>query len=417
MARIAHRYRVLGFLVLLSIVTHLDRVCISVAGKRIQDDLHLTPSMWGWVGGVFTIAYALFEIPVGTMGDRVGPRRVLTRIVLWWSLFTGLTGTVSSYPVLLGVRFFFGAGEAGAYPNASSSISKWFPPGERGWAHGIVWMAALIGGAVAPLLVVPIQAQWGWRTSFFLFAFLGVAWASAWYFWYRDHPSQKPGVTAAEMAIIGAPSSPTARVPFPWAEALRKRNLYLTIVMYHFYCWGSVFFIMWLHTYLQKGRGFSEDSMKIYSFLPFIVGAAGAFSGGTTSDWLSRRYGLKIGRRVVGCAGLGVSSVCLMSAALVGNRNVAVVLLTLACGSMNCMLPVAWAVCLDIGRKYSGTVTGIMNMAGQVGAFGSSVSFGYMVTYFGNYNQPLLPLAAMLFLGAVLFSRIDPTEPLVAVDA
>ena len=165
----------------------------------MQHELDISPVRWGWVVGAFTIAYALFEIPSGAMGDRIGARKVLTRIVIWWSAFTSFTGMVSNYVVLLVVRFLFGAGEAGAYPNSASSISRWFPTAERARAHGWVWMASRVGGALSPLLVVPIQQRYGWRASFWLFGVFGVAWAAVWDGWYRDHPSGKPGVPPQEM--------------------------------------------------------------------------------------------------------------------------------------------------------------------------------------------------------------------------
>src|SRR6266540_3687468 len=167
-----HQHRVLGLLALLSVITYLDRVCIAVAGPRMQDALHISPQAWGWVTSVFFLSYSAFEIPTGALGDRIGARKVLTRIVLWWSAFTSLTGLAWSYWVLLPIRFLFGAGEAGAYPNSSCSISRWFPTVERARAHGLVWMASRIGGAISPFLVVPIQQRWGWRASFFCFGIL-----------------------------------------------------------------------------------------------------------------------------------------------------------------------------------------------------------------------------------------------------
>ena len=155
----------------------------------MQEDLHISPIGWGWVTGVFTISYCLFEIPTGILGDRIGPRRVLTRIVLWWSAFTALTGAVTSYYPLLATRFLFGAGEAGAFPNASVVVSRWFPPARRATMCGVTLMASQIGGAIAPLLVVPIQSRYGWRASFFVFGTLGVCWAIAWYAWFRDSPA------------------------------------------------------------------------------------------------------------------------------------------------------------------------------------------------------------------------------------
>jgi MFS family permease len=408
-----YRHRVLALLFTLSIITYLDRVCISVAGPRIQQDLGITPERWGWVVGAFTLSYAIFEIPTGAMGDRLGARRVLMRIVIWWSVFTSLTGMISGFFVLLLVRFLFGAGEAGAYPNSSSSISRWFPPTERGRAHSFVWMASRIGGAISPLLVVPIQRAYGWRASFLVFGVIGIVWAIVWYWWYRDTPAEKPGVTDTELAEIGPIPDRSTHKGLPWGIALRDWNLWKIMLMYLTYCWGSYFYLSWLHTYLQKGRGLTETEMATFSTLPFIVGACGNLVGGSLSDWMVKRRGLKIGRRAIGFAGLTLSAVFMLLAALTGNKWAAVAFLTLGYGSMDCMLPVAWSVCLDVGQKYAGTVSGTMNMAGQVGSFSSSVIFGYLVVWFGSYNAPLIPMAAMLFISAIFFLRIDPTKQLV----
>jgi MFS family permease len=349
------------------------------------------------------------------MGDRIGPRKILTRIVLWWSAFTSLTGMVSSFWALLGVRFAFGAGEAGAYPNSSSSISRWFPLAERARALGTVWMASRLGGALSPLLVVPIMAAFGWRMAFYVFGSVGVVWCVVWYAWYRDLPSEKKGVTKEEIEEIG--HSVRASHGLPWGEALRSWNLWKIMLMYHTYCWGSYFYLSWLHTYLQKGRGFSSDEMKIYSTLPFIAGAIGNITGGSLSDMLVRRYGLTVGRRVVGSAGLGVSALCIFFTGVTGDKYLAVALLTLGYFSMDCMLPPSWALCLDVGRKYSGAVSGAMNMAGQVGSFLSSVAFGALVDYFGGrYDIPLMFFGCMLGVSALIYTRIDPTDPLVIED-
>ena len=176
---------------------------------------------------------------------------------------------------------------------------------------------------------------------------------------------------------------------------LHSSNFWTILLMYHTYCWGSYFYLSWLHTYLQKGRGFSEEEMKIFSTLPFIVGACANLCGGILSDFLVRRHGLRLGRRTVGAAGLALSGAFLMTTALTPDKYVAVACLALGCGSMDTMLPVAWACCLDVGKRYAGAMTGSMNMAGQLGSFVSSVAFGYMVKSFGNYDQPLIPLAAL----------------------
>jgi len=160
-----HRYRVLILLFFLVLVMYLDRLCIAVAGPRMQRDLGLGPHDWGWVMGAFTLAYALFEVPSGVLGDRIGPRKVLTRIVLWWSAFTAATGAVSSLGVLLTIRFLFGAGEAGAFPNCTATVSRWIPARERARATSVFWLATSLGGAITPFVVVPLQQAYGWARS------------------------------------------------------------------------------------------------------------------------------------------------------------------------------------------------------------------------------------------------------------
>jgi MFS family permease len=193
------------------------------------------------VTSVFYLSYGAFEIPTGVLGDRIGPRRVLTRIVLWWSAFTTLTGTVSNYTLLLIVRFCFGIGEAGAYPNASTVIARWIPPDRRARAWGTVWLTAQIGAASAPLLVVPIQMRYGWRASFFVFGILGVVWAAVWYWWFRDWPREMSRVTPAERREIEADASP-GHSALPWRQTLADGTLWRITGIGMSYVYSIAFF-------------------------------------------------------------------------------------------------------------------------------------------------------------------------------
>src|SRR6267378_2396754 len=310
--------RVVALLSLLSVITYLDRVCIAVAGPRIQAELHIGPQAWGWVTGMFALSYAVFEIPSGILGDRIGPRRVLTRIVLWWSVFTSLTGAVSNYIFLLITRFCFGIGEAGAYPNAGSVIARWIPPQQRARAWGIVWMTSQIGGAISPLLVVPIQMRFGWRASFFTFGILGVIWSGIWYWWYRDSPVEKPGVTQAELDRL-AEVADLKHQPLAWRVVLCSGNLWRIMSIGFLYVYTLYFFQSWFQTFLVKDRGFTEGDLLL-SAVPYLVGACGNLLGGIASDWLVRLTGLTAGRRIVGVVGLGLSAMC-MTATLLTNNN------------------------------------------------------------------------------------------------
>ncbi len=378
-----YRYRVGALLFLLAVITYLDRVCISVAGPRIQEYLRIGPQQWGWVVGVFAIAYAVFEIPGGWMADRFGPRIILTRIVLWWSVFTALTGAVSSYPLLLLTRFWFGAGEAGAFPNAAASIASWFPASERGRAFGFLSMAMQTGGALSPLLVVPIQMRYGWRASFYVFALVGVAWAVVWFFWFRNTPREKRGVTRLELNEIGA------------APERQQHG-----------------FSAWLHTYLVRARNFSERDLLL-STLPFIFGACANVGSGITSDFLLKRSGLKAARRLVGIIGLTSGGLFALLAAFTPSRVGTLLLLCLSFAGIAFNQSMTFPICIDVARKFPGSMGGAMNTAAHVGAFLSGVMFGYIANVSGSYDRPLILMALVLGFGALMWLKIDPTQELV----
>lgn len=407
-----YRQGVLGLLSLLMVITYLDRVCISIAGPRMQEELHLGPVAWGWVGSAFAIAYAVFEIPGGVLGDRIGARRVLTRIVLWWSAFTSLTGVVTGYVPLLLTRFCFGAGEAGALPNAAVAIARWFPIRERARALGISLMSSQLGGAIAPLLVVPIQMRYGWRASFYLFGIVGIAWSAAWYLWFRDSPAEKPGVSAAELQETSGLALKTHHA-LPWRIALRSGTLWALLGIAFCYLYTMYFFASWLGTYLVKGRGFSENDLLL-SALPFLVGACTNVCGGLVSNALVGKFGLTWGRRAIGLAGLGCAAICTVAAMLTASKILALAFLSLTYGGITFQQPIVFTVGLDIGRKYAGAVTGAMNTAAQIGSLVGSVVFGYLVERYGDYTAPFIPMAGLLLLGALLWLKIDPTRELIA---
>lgn len=406
------RYGVLALLVALAIITFLDRISISVAGPRIQQELGIQPARWGWILGAFVLAYGIFEIPTGALGDRGGQRSVLMRVVLWWSAFTGLTGLARSYPVLLITRFLFGAGEAGAYPNIAGALGRWFPARERARTQGFIWSASRLGGALAPLIVVPMQSSIGWRASFGVLGVLGAIWAIAWHAWYHDHPAEQPGITPQELAEIGAGTSREAHVDIPWDRLLSSSQLRIIFVMYFLQAFGSWFYFGWFPVYLMKGAGFSEKEMGIYTALPFLMGAAGNLVGGFLSDAMVVRVGLKTGRRIMGCCGLLGEAVLLAAMSMTRDHLSIVLLSSAGFGVADLMLPTAWAVCLDIGGRRAGVVSGVMNTAGQLGGFVCSVVFGYMVEATNNYQQPVWMIAGMVLAAAALFTRIDATKRL-----
>jgi sugar phosphate permease len=307
----------------------------------------------------------------------------------------------------------FGAGEAGAYPNSSIVVSKWFPKYETGRAQAFIWAAGRIGGALAPLIVVPIAIAFGWRASFYLMGFIGVLWVAIWFTWFRDTPSQKSSVTQKELHEIESNQQVrSGDHHIPWKKFFRNGNIISLMLMFHFFMYGAYFFSAWLPTYLQEGRQFSEQDMKLFATLPFALGAIGCFAGGFLSDYLVKKKGLKYGRRAVGIVSMGLSSFIVLLAALTKDNQTAAVLLAVGMAFKDFTLPVAFATCIDIGRSRAGLVAGAMNFAGQLGAFFLAIAFGKIVDSTGNYDTPLYFISIILFLSSLLWLRINPEEPL-----
>ncbi|HKE22299.1 MAG TPA: MFS transporter [Bryobacteraceae bacterium] len=402
------RHGVLVFLISLSAIAFLDRLAIAVAGPRMQDELQIGPDRWGWVLGAFALGYGLFEIPSGASGDRLGQRRVLTRIVVWWSAFTALTAAAAGFVQLMVIQLLFGAGEAGAYPNISGVIARWFPASERARAQGAVWAASRMGGALSPLLVVPLLAAFGWRGMFCVLSGSGLVWAAGWRLWFHDRPTAQPGITRAELNEIG--TAKLVRSRGVWRGLLRSRQVWLLLTMYWCYVWGSWFYFSWFPTFLVRGAGLSEKQMSLFSALPFVLGGCGNLAGGALSDHLAARYGLKVARCGQGAASLALSSLLILGLAYATNKVLVVVLSSIGFGVLDLMLPATWSLCLDLGRAHTGVLTGAMNSAGLAGGFACTVLFGYLVQLTGGYRAPLSLVAVMVMSSAILFAWIDPHQ-------
>ena len=390
---------ILTMLVLLGVVTFLDRINISVAGSSIMHDLNLSAAEWGWVQSAFILSYGLMQSPMGALGDRYGHRKILSMIVLWWSLFTAFTGMAGGLASLLVIRFMFGIGEAGSSPCSTGVISRWFEKHEVGKAQGYVWAASRMGGALTPFVVIPVMTLLGWREAFYILGALGIVWAAVWYFYYRDRQPE----TAKE----------TVRQPIPWRTILHHKQFWIICAMYFFYAFGSWFFFSWFPTFMELGRGFAKSELTYAVAVPFIMSMIGNISGGYLTDRLTKKYGLKIGRKALGSTSLAVSAVCMFLAAFIPGKMAVFVFLSLCFGIFDLMLPSAWALCIDLGKQHAGTISGAMNTAGNLGGFFCGILFGQLVQSSGNYNLPLYMIDGMLIISAALFALINPTKPIV----
>lgn len=412
------RYYVLALLSIVSVITFLDRINITMAGSHIMEELGLSIEQWGWVLSAFIMSYGLLQIPLGVLGDRFGQRKVLAGIVLWWSVFTAMTGMAGGFASLLLIRFAFGIGEAGAYPCITGAVGRWFPKTETGRAQGYIWAASRLGGALTPFIVIPVILSLGWKAAFYILGAMGAVWVVVWYFWYRDQPSKLKGITAAELDEIGSCATESKpKVVVPWKLLLKSRQFWLIISMYWFYAWATWFFFSWFPTFMEKGRGFEMKELNWAIAVPFLMSMIGNISGGYLTDGLSKRLGIKLGRRIMGVSGLALSSVFMFLAAFIPGKMEVFIFLSLCFGVLDMMLPSAWAVCLDVGKKYSGAISGAMNTAGNIGGFVCASMFGYLVKATGNYNFPLFVIAGMLIMSALLFLFIDASKPIVKEES
>jgi len=399
--------------VLLAAITYTDRVCISVTAPHIMRDLRLSQVQMSFVFSAFTLAYAIFEIPTGWWGDRVGTRRVLTRIVVWWSSFTMLTGAASSYGWLLLTRFLFGAGEAGAWPNVARTFSAWFPLRERGTAQGIFFMGAHLAGGLTPLLVTALLAHLPWRALFAVFGSVGFVWALAWYRWFRDTPHEHPAANPAERAYIesGRPAGHEPDARADWRKLLANGSVAALCLMYFTQSYGFNFYVTWLPSYLRDVRGFSGFWLGVLAGLPLTLSVLADLIGGITTDRVSQRYGLRVGRVAVGGVSLAAAGLFLLAGTLAPNRLAGAICIGLAGASSNFLLGAAWSTCIDLGGAHSGVLSAAMNTSGQVGGILCPLVFGLMVQHWANWTLPLCLMAALYLGGALCWMGVKPRSP------
>lgn len=399
------RYRVLGMAVCLAFITYLDRVCISVTAPAIMRDLGLTKLQMSFVFSAFTVAYGLFEIPSGWWGDKVGTRRVLMRIVVWWSTFTMATAASFSYGSLLVIRFLFGIGEAGAWPNVAKTFSRWFPVSERGTAQGIFFMGAHLGGGVTPFIVVALTSWLGWRAVFPIFGAIGFVWAAAWYWWFRDDPAQHPSVRGPELLHIRDGRVAVARNGH---AGMWNSSILFLCLMYFTQTYGFYFFITWLPTYLEKQKGLAATQLSLMIGLPMLLSIIADLTGGITTDRMTKRFGLRIGRCAVGGLSLFAAGVFVITGAYISNPLLSGLLIAMAGASANFLLGAAWGACVDIAGDRAGVVSAFMNTGGQVGGALSPVVFALLTEGKSDWSAPLYLTGVLYILGAACWIGIRP---------
>ncbi len=440
------RYFVVVYAIVLAVIQYIDRVAISQAKDGIVKDMAFTDAQMGAIFAAFGFSYALFEIPTGWLGDKIGARKVLVRVVLWWSFFTAATGWAWNFVSMWITRFLFGAGEAGCFPNLTKAFSIWLPKDERTRAQALMWMGARWGGAFTPLLVVLVMSLMSWRMAFQVFAALGVIWAIFFWMWFRDNPRDHKGVNAAELELLKEnEANATGHGNVPWTKLITKPSMWLLWGQYFCLSYGWYFFVTWLPDYLNtNGRPIlSNDFLRwlaaqmegsvrpdliqpilkaVLAGVPLFFGGFGSlFAGMISTKLIAGGAGVVKVRRTFGFLGFAGASGLLMTSFYIKDPLLAMLAMGMASFCNDMTMPGSWSSCMDIGGKYAGTVSGSMNMMGNFGGMVGPFVVGVVLaattvtTATGttkNWELVFAISSAIYFLGAFFWLLIDPITPL-----
>ena len=397
------RYFVVFLAISLAVLSYVQRVAISQAAEPISHDLHIPKQQMGLIFGAFGLAYALFEIPMGLLGDRLGVRRVLTQIVLAWSVCTALTGVAWNVASMCVIRFLFGAGEAGCFPNLTRMLSAWMPARERVTAQAMMWAFARWGGAITPSMALLCIRLFGWRWAFVQFAAVGIVWCAIFLFWFRDDPAQHRGVNAAERELLEASRVLTTHRAGEghWLSILLTPRVLVLGLQYFCFSYGWYFYITWLPTYLREGRGQSPAIAATLAGVPLLFGGIGSLTTG-----LAPR---RLPRRLIAFGGFLATAILLVIVTRVRSVYPAMLAMGLASFASDLTMPISWDACVDIGGSYCATVAASMNMLGNLGGFVAPVIGGVILAHTGgNWNLVIEVMAGLSVISALCWLYLDP---------
>lgn len=421
------RWVVIGMLAVISGTTYMDRLNLGIAAKYIQDEFAFNNETMGWILSAFVLGYALFQVPGGWAGDKIGPRRMLTFAIVWWSVFTALTALAPQLPLAgwfsVGwsfaiIRFLIGMGESASYPNSAKIVSYWSAAGGRGVATSVFIAGLGMGGALSPLGITWVMLHWGWRASFFLCAVLGGIVALVWHLYARDHPEEHPGVNAEELWVIGrdrkkgsvpARGKGHPKAPVPWKAMFSSRSAWALVLSYFFIAFPAYIYYTWFFIYLIRVRGLSVAQTGLWGSTPFIAIIVLSPLGGWLSDRLVARVGVRGGRRYVIWIGVGCSAIMLPLGGYVANHTLAILLLAGASGFNLFATTIWWATCNDMTLNFSGSLSGLMNMSGNLGGWLSPILTAVIFTHFG-WNMAFNFAGLMTLTSGLLWFAVKADE-------
>jgi MFS transporter, ACS family, glucarate transporter len=411
------RWVIISCAFLVAAVSYLDRTNISIASSFLQKEFGLADTQLGFVFGAFIAGYALAQPVAGLLADRFGATYTIAGAILWWSLFTALVpmipaGISGAFAILLAVRFLLGIGEAIVFPATNRLVADWIPSRERGLASGLVFTGVGVGGGIAPPLITFIMLRHNWRWAFWVSALIGVGASVIWLVLVRNRPENHKCVNSDEAAYIAAGMPPHSRrpntSPRSW-EVIWDRQVAILTLGYFCYGYTAYIFFTWFFRYLSDVRGLNLATSAGYATLPFVAMAVASPFGGLVSDRLVVRLGKRVGR--CGVAGLSplLASIFVWAAAHVGGARLAAVVLAGGAAALYFSQSAFWAISADIGSDSVGTVSGVMNMGGQLGGMVTA----YLTPVIANsrgWTASFETAALICLCGALAWLFVDPNR-------
>lgn len=396
------RYWVVAFALSLAMIMYIQRVAISAAIVPIAADLHLNKAETGVVLGAFGLSYALFEIPMGLLGDKLGVRWVLTQVVLLWSVFTALTGAAWNLTSLWVIRFLFGAGEAGCFPNLTRMLSAWLPLSERVKAQAVMWAFGRWGGALAPPVAIAVISMFGWRLGFVALAMFGVVWVALFLPWFRNDPAQHKSVNQAELALLESGRDLVLHERgVSWYRLLLQKDIFFLGLQYFGFSYTWYFYVTWLPTWLHEARGLSLTQVGLYATWPLAAGGCGSIVSGFLP--------LSIPRKWVAIGGFFTTAILIFIIPSVSSVPGAMALMAVASFSSDLTMPISWNTCVEIGKEYTATVSSTMNMLGNFAGFVAPVVFGFILQYtHANYAIVMYTMAVAAIVSGACWFFLEP---------
>lgn len=406
---------VLLLICLLYLIQYSDRVNIATAASAISHDLHLSNVELGFAFSAFAYPYAIVQLFGGWLGDKVGPRRILTWFGLTVALASVLTAFAGGLWSLAACRFLLGVGEAPSLSTATSAMSRWLPVERRGFAQGITHACSRVGSAMTPPIIAVLMALWDWRVAFVLAGVVGMLWVACWFWYFRDEPTAHKGVTKAELATLPVARDKTEKVKVP-VRRLLVRMLPVTVVDFC-YAWTLWVFLTWLPSFFLHSYNLNLKSSAFFTSGVFVAGILGDTLGGMFSDRVFKSTGdLKKARRNVIIFGMAGALVFLIPVLLVKDLTIVAGSLCCAFFCMELVIAPLWSVPMDIAPRFAGTASSFMNIGFGVAGVLSPLTFGFIIDRTGNWTLPFVLSIAMLIVGILVSFWMHPERPLPPED-